>query len=310
MTHRPYRDQHDLTLLLNWLSDHAHTAYMHPGDLVWWLHKNMSTDRTTALELFFDEQGAVQGLTFFDGASWALLQGTPGLPVHVWNHMVASVIAKAEGELVFQPHEWDTEQLAALQRAGFAPTVNRMLRLEHVAGASDQEAVDLPPGFRFADMSQGDIGAEARVKLHQHVWNSAKHTLEAYGRLQAAPLYRPDLDVMVVAPSGELACYALGWFDPGSRTGLMEPVGTHQAFRRQGLGKRLIRELTRRMGALGAQKITIGSYEKNQASTGLYQSAGYRLNGSWIDFERTPKKTPGTAEERSSAPLSLEEAAL
>ena len=107
-------------------------------------------------------------------------------------------------------------------------------------------------------------------------------------RLQAAPLYRPDLDVMVVAPSGELASYALGWSDPGSRTGLMEPVGTHKDFRRQGLGNRLIREITRRLVTLGAQTVTIGTYEKNQAAVGLYQSAGYTLSGHWTDFTRTP----------------------
>lgn len=285
MTHRPYRDEHDLTFLLNWLSEHVHTAYMHPGDLVWWLWKNATTDPTKTLELFFDEHDDLQGFAFFDG-SWSILQGKPILPANVWDEMVASVAVKAQGELVFQPHEFDTEQRAALKRAGFAPTHNRMLRLVHVAGTSDLAAVDLPAGFRFADMGSGEITTEARVKLHQHVWKSEKHTVELYRRMQTAPLYRPDLDLMVVTPFGEPACYALGWYDPASRTALMEPVGTHTDFRRQGLGKRLIKEMTRRMVALGAEKITIGSYEKNQASTALYQSAGYRLDGNWIDFER------------------------
>lgn len=285
MTHRPYRDERDLTLLLTWLSRNAHTAYMHAGDLVWWLRKNATTDPTKALELFFDDQGEVQGLAFYD-SGWAILQGQADLPDQVWDEMVASAVAKADGELVIQPHESDSGQLEALRRAGFAATPNRMLRLVHAARPADLEAVDLPAGFRFADMSGGEVSSEARVNLHQQVWSSAKHTLEVYRRMQDAPLYRPDLDLMVVAPSGDLACYAVGWFDPDSGTGLMEPVGTHTDFRRQGLGKRLIREMTRRMVALGAQKITIGSYEKNQASTALYQSASYALDGCWIDFER------------------------
>jgi mycothiol synthase len=286
--HRSYRDEHDLTLLLGWLSAHAHTAYMHPADLVWWLRQNTLVDPTTALELFFSEPGQLQGFVFLDTAFWAVLQGVPGLPDSIWDDMVASVVARTDGAAVIQPHEWDTAQVEALMRAGFAPTANRMLRLVHTAEPSDQEPVLLPADFRFADMARHEVSAEARVGLHQAVWHPSKVTLEAYERLQRAPLYRPDLDVMVVAPSGELACYALGWYDPGSRMGLMEPVGTREPYRRQGLGHRLIREVTRRQVVLGAQRVTIGTYEKNQAAVGLYQGAGYRLDGHWMDFKRAP----------------------
>ena len=52
-----------------------------------------------------------------------------------------------------------------------------------------------------------------------------------------------------------------------------------------------------------AQKITIGSYEKNPASTRLYHAAGYRLNGYRIEFERTPSVADDMAAERSSVPF-------
>lgn len=35
LTHRPYQSAADLPFLLDWLGHHAHSAYMHPGDLVW-----------------------------------------------------------------------------------------------------------------------------------------------------------------------------------------------------------------------------------------------------------------------------------
>ncbi|MHA0033681.1 GNAT family N-acetyltransferase [Deinococcus sp. PESE-13] len=287
MPHRPYRDEADLTLLLRWLSDHAPTTFMHPGDLVWWLYQNMGVDPRQALELFFDGEAGgneLQGFSYCDG-SWSVLQGLPDLPAHVWDEMVAAAVTRAGDKLTVQPHEWDTPQLAALKRAGFALTDNRMIQLVREVQPSDLAAVALPAGFRFADMSRGEVSAEDRVKVHQDVWHPSKVTLEAYGRLQAAPLYRPDLDVMVRAPSGEIAAYALGWLDPGSRTGLMEPVGTRTEFRRRGLGKSLIREVTRRFAALGAEKVTIGSYEKNVAAVALYQSAGYAERGFWVDWE-------------------------
>ena len=291
--HRPYRDEADLTLLLRWLSEYAPDTFMHPGDLVWWLRQNTLVDPAKALELFFEDGGELQGFVYCDSA-WSVIQGRPDLSESVWDDMVACAAAKvegAEGRLVIQPHEWDTPQVAALSRAGFTRTDHRMLRLVRLPGSLDAEVVALPAGFHFADMSSGEISPETRVKIHQDVWHPSRVTLEAYQRLQAAPLYRPDLDVMVVAApdgaqSGKLAAYALGWYDPGSRTGLMEPVGTHADFRRQGLGQHLIREMTRRIAALGAQKVTIGTYEKNVAATALYRSAGYEPAGYWVDFQR------------------------
>lgn len=284
LTHRPYRDDADLMLLLHWLSSHAPETFMHPGDLVWWLRQNTLVDPAQALDLFFDGD-ALQGFAYSD-SGWAVLQGLPQLPDEVWDAIVAQVASETAGKLTVQPHEWDTAQVAALTRAGLRPTDNRMLRLVRLTEPTDLEAVNLPAGFRFADMHSGEIGAEARVQIHQDVWHPSKVTLEAYQRLQAAPLYRADLDVMVVAPTGELAAYALGWYDPASATGLMEPVGTRASFRRQGLGRRLIREITRRLAALGARKVTIGTYEKNGAATALYQSAGYRPSGFWVDYKR------------------------
>ena len=288
MTHRPYRDNADLSLLLRWLSAHVEHTFMHPGDLIWWLYQNTLVDPAKALELFFDAGGELQGFMFSDPVTWVVIQSCADLPDTVWNEMLHCALANAEGAeapLVIRPHEWDAPQLAALTRAGFAPQNNRMLRLVREIQPSDLDAVALPVGFHFADMQDGEISAADRVKIHQDVWQPSKVTPEAYARLQATPLYRPDLDVMVVAPSGEIAAYALGWLDPGSRSGLMEPVGTRAEFRRQGLGKSLIREVTRRFAALGTQQATIGTYEKNAAAA-LYTSAGYSERGKWVDWKK------------------------
>ena len=101
MPHRPYRDEADLTLLLRWLSDHAPTTFMHPGDLVWWLYQNTQVDPRQALELFFDGEAGgneLQGFSYCDG-SWSVLQGLPDLPAHVWDEMVAAAATRAGAQL-------------------------------------------------------------------------------------------------------------------------------------------------------------------------------------------------------------------
>lgn len=104
-----------------------------------------------------------------------------------------------------------------------------------------------------------------------------------YRNLQRAPLYRRDLDLVVVAPGGELAAFCTVWLDDVTRTGSFEPVGTHPDHRRRGLGKAVMAEGLRRLRWLGATLATVGSYD--EPAHRLYASMGfteYDLSEAWI----------------------------
>lgn len=104
-----------------------------------------------------------------------------------------------------------------------------------------------------------------------------------YRNVQRAPLYRRDLDLVAVAPDGELAAFCTLWFDDVTRTAAFEPVGTHPAHQRRGLGKALMAEGLRRVRDLGATLCTVGSY--SEAAGALYASLGfteYELSEPWV----------------------------
>jgi GNAT superfamily N-acetyltransferase len=106
---------------------------------------------------------------------------------------------------------------------------------------------------------------------------------EWYRNVQRAPLYRRDLDLVAVAPNGEFAAFCTLWFDDVTRTAAFEPVGTHPAHQRQGLGKALMAEGLRRVRDLGATLCTVGSY--SEAAGALYASMGftqYDLSEPWV----------------------------
>jgi mycothiol synthase len=106
---------------------------------------------------------------------------------------------------------------------------------------------------------------------------------EWYRNVQRAPLYRRELDLVAVAPNGELAAFCTVWFDEATASAAFEPVGTHPAHQRRGLGKALMVEGLRRAHALGATLVTAGSY--SQASGALYDSIGfseYDMNEPWL----------------------------
>jgi len=103
-----------------------------------------------------------------------------------------------------------------------------------------------------------------------------------YHNVQRAPLYRRDLDLVAVAPEGELAAFCTIWFDDVTRTGHFEPVGTAPEHRRHGLAKAILTEGLKRLGCLGADLAYVGSY--SEPVHALYLSVGfqtYRIQQPW-----------------------------
>jgi GNAT superfamily N-acetyltransferase len=96
---------------------------------------------------------------------------------------------------------------------------------------------------------------------------------EWYRNVQRVPLYRRDLDIVAVAPDGELAAFCTVWFDDVTHTAVFEPVGTHPEHQKRGLGKAVMAEGLRRAEKLGATLATVSSYGK--AAHALYESMGF-----------------------------------
>jgi mycothiol synthase len=73
-----------------------------------------------------------------------------------------------------------------------------------------------------------------------------------YQNIQSAPLYRRDLDLVAIAPGGEVAAFTTLWYDDVTRCGCFEPVGTMPEHQRLGLARTLMCEGMRRMKRMGA----------------------------------------------------------
>lgn len=96
---------------------------------------------------------------------------------------------------------------------------------------------------------------------------------EWYKNVQRVPLYRRDLDIVAVAPDGEMAAFCTVWFDEVTRTAVLEPVGTHPNHQKRGLGKAAMSEGLRRAQRLGATLATVSSY--STGAHALYESMGF-----------------------------------
>ncbi len=298
MSHRPYRDDADFVALLDFLSavnlSNPQAGYLHPGDLTWWIRRNSVFKPQEGIELFHNGSGGLLGFVFNNPPEWATIQAAPHAPAAVLDEMLAFAEARAaantEKPLTVAADAGDealTRALErALERARLTRTGERMCCFVYRPAAQGLFQATLPDGFSFLSVADDPDLKAKRVELHRAVWQNSKVTPEAYEYLRAAPSYRADLDTVLVTPDGQWAAYALGWYDPLTRDGIQEPVGTHPGFRRRGLGRLVVQEVTRRLMTLGAERVSIYTFESLPAATALYRSAGYSLTGYVDDWQR------------------------
>lgn len=150
--------------------------------------------------------------------------------------------------------------------------------------------VDVPNGFIVRSM--GDLDELPKRSLAS--WRSfhpdesedgCDQTGSWYRNVQRAPLYRRDLDVVVIAPNGDIASFALCYFDDVSRAGVFVLDGTANEYQRLGLCKAAMTEALRRLQWLGAESAYVSWYEAPAGA--LYESVGFldqRRGRVWVKW--------------------------
>jgi ribosomal protein S18 acetylase RimI-like enzyme len=110
-----------------------------------------------------------------------------------------------------------------------------------------------------------------------------------YRRFMASPAYRPENDLVVIAPDGEVAAFAIVWPDDDLGSGQFEPVGTHPEHVRKGLGRAVVTAGLHRLRDLGMHTARVTTSESRTPAVGLYLACGFqrvdRLR-TWIRRER------------------------
>jgi GNAT superfamily N-acetyltransferase len=95
--------------------------------------------------------------------------------------------------------------------------------------------------------------------------------------MKAIDIYKPELDLVIVAADGSPAAYALGWYDRQSNSMLFEPVGTSPEHARRGLSQAVCTAVMRAARDLGATQAVVGPRGDNAypVPQRLYQSLGF-----------------------------------
>jgi ribosomal protein S18 acetylase RimI-like enzyme len=167
----------------------------------------------------------------------------------------------------------DAGLVGALAANGFRPARWTGCRYER-ALAAPVPAPTLPEGFTLRPLN-GAAEVPAYVDAHRAAFGSEYMTTAWRGQILRTPGYRPDLDLVVVAPDGRVAAFAILWLGPATedrREGQFEPVGTRPEFRRRGLARALLLDGMRRLRAAGATHALVETEDTRVAANHLYRS--------------------------------------
>jgi ribosomal protein S18 acetylase RimI-like enzyme len=184
----------------------------------------------------------------------------------------AAAAGSHEAELRLYASEGDAVRVGLLERAGYARhDLYHYGLFRSLEGGMEEPS--LPEGFCVRGLS-GDHEAAARAAAHTAVFDPV--TADTYLGVMRLPEYRPELDVVAVAPDGSLAAFCLCWLDLAIRMGQFEPVGTRPEFRQQGLGRAVCLEGLRRLAQQGARTAYVFCDARNDGALRLYERCGFR----------------------------------
>ena len=250
-------------------SMHPTAGMYEAADFQWWWRSPRRTDEYPQL-FWFDDDGPVAAViaTAWGEATaldplllpdadddWAESIVGRGL-----EHAAALGIEHVELEAV--P---DGPVERALLRSGFAPGDDG-----YVEGWIDAAAV--PDASPIADGYSLQRRTERTDRPHHFIRRSG---VDVEARLLQTSLYSPDRDLLIEDEQGSTAASGLFWFDPVTRTGLVEPMRTEDDHQRRGLARHLLTSGLALLVDAGAERVKICWEHDNPAAANLYLDVGF-----------------------------------
>ncbi|MEN2421099.1 GNAT family N-acetyltransferase [Streptomyces rimosus] len=153
---------------------------------------------------------------------------------------------------------------------------------------------DLPPRPRLPDgyvirAQRDETDVAGRAAAHRAAFGSDRITAERHARMRATWPYRPEFDLIVASPGGDIVAYCQGWYDEANRTGVFEPVGTRPDHRRLGLARAVCAAVLHAFARAGGRRAVVQA--RGDAAypvpKRLYESLGFAAYARTYTYTRT-----------------------
>jgi ribosomal protein S18 acetylase RimI-like enzyme len=176
-------------------------------------------------------------------------------------------------------------RLAFLERHGFQREEIRSLGYRRPLDQPIAEYA-LPEGFSLRPV-HGEAEVEDLVALHRSAFGTDNMTVEYRLAMMRAPQYLPELDLVAVAPNGELAAFCIcGFMEDDPEVGFTDPIGTREGYKGLGLGRAIVTAGLKAIQARGAKFAELGTSSKNLPMQRLAESLGFELVSETLWFSK------------------------
>jgi predicted N-acetyltransferase YhbS len=257
----------------------AEAGLWEAADLQWWWRTPRRSDAIDQL-FWVDDEGPVAGVVLTDwGRAWGcdpiVISGTTVPLTAVWSRAVEAIDGLGLEAVEVLARDDDVELLGLLAGAGFV-TDDERAGITWMDVANRPDVAALPHGFALVDRAQ------RTARPHPMRRRSGE---EVEARLRQCSLYDPALDLAVETAAGETAGYALFWFDPITKVGLVEPMRVEDAYQRRGLARGMLAAGLDRLATRGARRLKVGY--GTAVGRRLYVGAGFRVTSTSRSYNWT-----------------------
>jgi predicted N-acetyltransferase YhbS len=259
---------------------HPTAGVWEAADLQWWWRTPRRSD-TVEQSFWADEDGPVAAVVLTEwGTSWGcdpiVVPGLAAITLSsVWQRGLTAIDDLGLDEVEILVRDDDAELRALVAASGYEPQAERSgitwMDLGH-----ERASPSIPDGFQLVDR------AMPTGRPHPMRGRSGDAVDD---RLRQCSLYDPGLDLAVESADGEVAGYALFWFDPVTKVGLLEPMRVEEPYQRRGLARDMIGVGLERLAERGAEraKVDYGS----DAGFKLYTGSGFRPTSTTTPYRWT-----------------------
>lgn len=177
-----------------------------------------------------------------------------------------------------------------LERHGFVQQETQTLHMERSL-REPLPALQMPDEFTLRQVA-GKHEVEEYVALHREAFGTQNMTVEHRLKIMSSPDYRPELDLLAVAPDGMFAAFCVCTIDEeantqsGRKEGEIGIVGTRPQFRLRSLGRAMTLAGMRQLRArrMEAAWLTTGSLNVNAQR--VFESVGFRTTYKILWFSK------------------------
>jgi ribosomal protein S18 acetylase RimI-like enzyme len=248
----------------------AEAGLWEAADLQWWWRTPRRSDGIDHL-FWIDDEGPVAGVVLTDwGRAWGcdpiLVPGVSSVPLPtVWARAVEAIDSSGLEKVEVLARDDDFELQSLLAGSGFVAEDDRS-GITWMNAQDRPDVAALPEGFVLVDR------AHETNKPHPMRGRNGEGV---EGRLRQCSLYDPALDLAVETADGQVAGYALFWFDRVTEVGLVEPMRVEDPYQRRGLARAMLTAGLDRLAKRGARRLKVGY--ATDAACRLYVGAGFRV---------------------------------